>query len=525
MFDTDSVYSEPAEVQRQLSHYRSMPLANTLALSAPEVPKLPGDKLLYCEFCDFSSEHQSSLRRHYVNIHGKKLLRCKDCSFFTGIRKTLDLHKEMGHSSCQMEPTHKKTLRCPLCLYHTKNQNHMIDHIVLHRQERVVPIEVRRPKLSRYLKGIVFRCHQCTFTSGNASNLRTHALKHDNVRPYQCRLCYFDCTQLSELEAHLCDKHQVVRNHEMVGQVNLDHLEMRAGHEPEGDEEGDEEDGGSNPREGNDEDKEVETDGCDDVRQQEKNTAPAPLHRESSGGLAGHAQRVDGEVGSAGRKEEAARQPGPAAEPAVLSSKCFRGAGFGSDPRGKAESKVEEDGQNYKSSPDTETQKPITAAGGQLFAATHVTNCVTRTADVKLLEKPLLSLEDEQAYGRKCDDGLGSPEMPVLENVYLNNQRNPTATRQDATGDSRRGDTRERRETPDEIPGEGPVNECLVRDLEAAKATEEAGTLSSKGAAPEGPAGGARRSSQADGALSCSLCGRLFSNGAKLQHHVKRHGM
>ena len=76
-------------------------------------------------------------------------------------------------------------------------------------EERVVPIEVRRPKLSRYLKGIVFRCHQCTFTSGNASNLRTHALKHDNVRPYQCRLCYFDCTRLSELEAHLCDKHQV----------------------------------------------------------------------------------------------------------------------------------------------------------------------------------------------------------------------------------------------------------------------------------------------------------------------------
>ena len=80
------MYSEPAEVQRQLSHYRSMPLANTLALSAPEVPKLPDDKLFNCEFCDFSSEHQSSVRRHYGNIHGKKLLRCKDCGFFTGIR-------------------------------------------------------------------------------------------------------------------------------------------------------------------------------------------------------------------------------------------------------------------------------------------------------------------------------------------------------------------------------------------------------------------------------------------------------
>lgn len=80
---TDSVYSEPAEVQRQLSHYRSMPLASSVP---PPPPELPDDNLVHCEFCDFTSEHQSSVRRHYINIHGKKLLRCKDCSFFTGNR-------------------------------------------------------------------------------------------------------------------------------------------------------------------------------------------------------------------------------------------------------------------------------------------------------------------------------------------------------------------------------------------------------------------------------------------------------
>jgi len=72
-----------------------------------------------------------------------------------------------------------------------------------------VPIEVRRPKLSRYLEGFVFRCHKCTFSSGSADNLRLHLTKHDDVKPYECRLCYFDCTWLSELEAHLSDKHQV----------------------------------------------------------------------------------------------------------------------------------------------------------------------------------------------------------------------------------------------------------------------------------------------------------------------------
>ncbi|KAJ3604696.1 hypothetical protein NHX12_029436 [Muraenolepis orangiensis] len=245
---SDSVYLEPAEVQRQLSHYRSMaPGSSSVA------PVLPDVELLHCEFCDFFSEHQSSLRRHYTNIHGRRLLRCRDCSFFTGIRKTLEMHKKMGHSTCPTEPTHKRTLRCPLCLYHTKNQNHMIDHVVLHRQERVVPMEVRRPHLSRYLVGVVFRCHECTFTCGSAANLTTHALKHHSARPYQCRLCFFDCALLSELEAHLCDKHQVLRNHELVGQLNLDHQEP--GPRPEGGDEGPRPEGGDEgPRpEGGDE--------------------------------------------------------------------------------------------------------------------------------------------------------------------------------------------------------------------------------------------------------------------------------
>lgn len=72
-----------------------------------------------------------------------------------------------------------------------------------------MPIEVRRPKLSRYLQGIVFRCHKCTFTSGSPENLRLHMTRHDDIKPYKCRLCYFDCTQLGDLEAHLSDKHQV----------------------------------------------------------------------------------------------------------------------------------------------------------------------------------------------------------------------------------------------------------------------------------------------------------------------------
>ncbi|MED6277519.1 hypothetical protein CHARACLAT_014278 [Characodon lateralis] len=225
-------YSEPPNVQRQLTHYSLM--AQKVDKTSMNLHELSlSDSLLQCEMCNFNTEHLSSIRRHYANRHGKKMHKCKDCDFFTGLRKNMEMHIETGHSTCQSKPTHLKDLRCPFCLYQTKNKNNMIDHIVLHREERVVPIEVRRPKLSRYLQGIVFRCHKCTFTSGSAENLCLHMMRHDDVKPYKCRLCYFDCTRLTDLEAHLSDKHQVLRNHELVGQVSLDQLEAWTGTRPE----------------------------------------------------------------------------------------------------------------------------------------------------------------------------------------------------------------------------------------------------------------------------------------------------
>ncbi|KAM7415806.1 hypothetical protein PAMA_018051 [Pampus argenteus] len=259
----ESLYLEPPDVQRQLNHYSLVAEAAASSKANMQENKLVKNRLLHCEFCSFTSEHLSSVRRHLLNRHGKKILRCKDCNFFTGLRKTLELHIKTSHSTNQSAPSHLKDVRCPFCLYQTKNKNNLIDHIILHRDERVVPIEVRRPKLSRYLQGIVFRCHKCTFTSGSAENLRLHMTRHDDVKPYKCRLCYFDCAQLCDLEAHLCDKHQVVRNHALVGQVSLDQREANVGKMPE------EEDEPPSNLKHNDESENIETEefvtSCDEV--------------------------------------------------------------------------------------------------------------------------------------------------------------------------------------------------------------------------------------------------------------------
>ncbi|XP_034457802.1 LOW QUALITY PROTEIN: zinc finger protein 462 [Hippoglossus hippoglossus] len=225
----DPSYLETADVRQQLSHYQLASRSHMSSGSAPggsTVGDNRPDGILTCEFCEFSSGYMQSLRRHYRDRHGgKKLFKCKDCSFFTCYKNNFTIHVEAGHNNSVPEDI-PKDLRCPLCLYHTKHKSNMIDHIVLHREERVAPLEVSRSKLSRHLQGLVFRCHKCTFTCSSDQALQLHLQKHAEIKPYQCQLCYYDSSRRSQLEEHLRLEHKVIRNFELMGRVNLDQLEM-----------------------------------------------------------------------------------------------------------------------------------------------------------------------------------------------------------------------------------------------------------------------------------------------------------
>ncbi|XP_053909266.1 zinc finger protein 462-like [Cuculus canorus] len=226
----DSSYSEPPDVQQQLNHYQSAALAKNNNIGQTPLPGTVAGMektgaILNCEFCEFFSGYIQSIRRHYRDKHGgKKLFKCKDCSFYTGFKSAFTMHVEAGHSAVPEEGS--KDLRCPLCLYHTKYKLNMIDHIVLHREERVVPIEVCRSKLSKYLQGVVFRCDKCTFTCSSDESLQQHIEKHNELKPYKCQLCYYETKHAEELDTHLRDEHKVSRNFELVGHVNLDQLEQ-----------------------------------------------------------------------------------------------------------------------------------------------------------------------------------------------------------------------------------------------------------------------------------------------------------
>lgn len=73
-------------MQRQLNHYSLRAQADAPSKVNVQESILPENSLLHCEFCNFNTGHLSSMRRHYLNRHGRKFLRCKDCEFFTGLR-------------------------------------------------------------------------------------------------------------------------------------------------------------------------------------------------------------------------------------------------------------------------------------------------------------------------------------------------------------------------------------------------------------------------------------------------------
>lgn len=105
------------------------------------------------------------------------------------------------------------SLPCPALPPFSSPPSNLIIHFALSplppSEERVGPLEVSRSKLSRHLQGLVFRCHKCTFTCSSDQALQLHLQKHDEIKPYQCQLCYYDSSRRSQLEEHLRLEHKV----------------------------------------------------------------------------------------------------------------------------------------------------------------------------------------------------------------------------------------------------------------------------------------------------------------------------
>uniref|UniRef100_A0A4X1V953 Zinc finger protein 462 n=1 Tax=Sus scrofa TaxID=9823 RepID=A0A4X1V953_PIG len=180
-----------------------------------------------CKLCSFKSSYNSRLKTHILKAHaGEHAYKCSWCSFSTMTISQLKEHSLKVHGKALTLPRPRIVSLLSSHAHHSSQKATPSEEVEDSNEERVVPIEVCRSKLSKYLQGVVFRCDKCTFTCSSDESLQQHIEKHNELKPYKCQLCYYETKHTEELDSHLRDEHKVSRNFELVGRVNLDQLEQ-----------------------------------------------------------------------------------------------------------------------------------------------------------------------------------------------------------------------------------------------------------------------------------------------------------
>ncbi|XP_043104313.1 LOW QUALITY PROTEIN: zinc finger protein 142 [Puntigrus tetrazona] len=112
---------------------------------------------------------------------------CPKCPFFCHQKRALTSHQIKG---C-LKPGE---IQCPQCSFVAKSEKSLSHHMLAHKKDK----KVTRGKMSRNLQ-----CNLCSFTCKQERCLTQHvAVKHEGVRPHQCRFCSFSTIRRYRLEAH-----------------------------------------------------------------------------------------------------------------------------------------------------------------------------------------------------------------------------------------------------------------------------------------------------------------------------------
>ncbi|XP_048415946.2 zinc finger protein 462-like [Stegostoma tigrinum] len=228
------------------------------------LPKSPEVKNYSCEFCNFTTCHFQNVKKHYRKVHRENLyFECRKCHFFSGRKNALSQHAEVceltvGEKNCSAKKMDKNTfveshmvgsgstiavhlkedfdltsaevqsgvLHCPLCLYYTKHKSRMVNHVLEHKHGQLPYVEECQLELMHFLPGKVYCCDWCTFVTLSQDTLTHHMDTHSPVKPYKCRLCFFEARLQTELETHLQEQHKVKCNFDLVGAVNLNEADL-----------------------------------------------------------------------------------------------------------------------------------------------------------------------------------------------------------------------------------------------------------------------------------------------------------
>ena len=143
-----------------------------------------------CELCGKTFTKNYKYRLHIEEVHGDKMLFCDKCDYSTKIKRYLNEHVKKQHSEGGTEKVEKE-LFCEFCSFTTKYHQSLEDHI------------------DRKHRNIEYKCdyEDCDFVTNSKRKLCDHKAEHKG-ETFPCPTCGKGFPSKKKLKYHLNNSHK-----------------------------------------------------------------------------------------------------------------------------------------------------------------------------------------------------------------------------------------------------------------------------------------------------------------------------
>ena len=150
-----------------------------------------GEKPYICDFCNYSSNQITNLKRHMERKHEKTFSLVKNVQF-------ANLQNIFRYTTCLNR--HYKNVIIEFFL--RQNKPTCWKYIVLIILQ-TAPVKLIGPQGWMYHWG----CPFCPKKLQSKSNMKTHIRTHTGEKPFFCELCDYQCSQSANLKRHMKRNH------------------------------------------------------------------------------------------------------------------------------------------------------------------------------------------------------------------------------------------------------------------------------------------------------------------------------
>ena len=157
-----------------------------------------------CNKCDYAASQASNLKRHIYDMHTenklpkpprvyKNRVQCSQCEFTTTHNSKLRRH-EMTH-------TGETPFSCNHCDFATAQEGSLKRHMETHKENRERKV-IQKP----------LRCLQCNkYSFSSVSKLAKHLMTHTGDKPHLCEQCDYASSHPGNLKRHIRTHHSGIK--------------------------------------------------------------------------------------------------------------------------------------------------------------------------------------------------------------------------------------------------------------------------------------------------------------------------